>query len=103
MPDPIVRIATYARVSSDEQRDRHTVRNQRSALSRRLGSEPGVCVFRHYEDDGVSGTMSRSKIGRLAVPLRVMRAPVVSPRSGWSAADRLGSRRLRAAPHLEGV
>ena len=57
MPDPIVRIATYARVSSDEQRDRHTVRNQRAALSRRLGSEPGVLVFRHYEDDGVSGTV----------------------------------------------
>ena len=37
MPDPIRHIATYARVSSDEQRDRHTVRNQRSALSRRLG------------------------------------------------------------------
>ena len=69
MPDPIVRIATYARVSSDEQRDRHTVLNQRSALSRRLGSEPGVAVFRHYEDDGVSGTMSLSKIGRLAARL----------------------------------
>ena len=57
MPNPLVRIATYARVSSDEQRDRHTVRNQRAALSRRLGSEPGVFVFRHYEDDGVSGTI----------------------------------------------
>ena len=50
-------IATYARVSSDEQRDRHTVRNQRAALSRRLSSEPGVLVFKHYEDDGVSGTI----------------------------------------------
>ena len=57
MPDPIRHIATYARVSSDEQRDRHTVRNQRAALSRRLGSEPGVLVFKHYEDDGVSGTV----------------------------------------------
>ena len=57
MPGPIVRIATYARVSSDEQRDRHTVLNQRSALSRRLGSEPSVLVFKHYEDDGVSGTI----------------------------------------------
>ena len=57
MPDPIVRIATYARVSSDEQRDRHTVLNQRSALSRRLSSEPGLAVFKHYEDDGVSGTV----------------------------------------------
>ena len=57
MPGPIVRIATYARVSSDEQRDRHTVLNQRSALSRRLSSEPSLAVFRHYEDDGVSGTV----------------------------------------------
>ena len=57
MPDPIRHIATYARVSSDEQRDRHTVRNQRAALSRRLGSEPDVLVFKHYEDDGVSGTI----------------------------------------------
>ena len=57
MPDSIVRIATYARVSSDEQRDRHTVLNQREALSRCLSSEPGVVVFKHYEDDGVSGTI----------------------------------------------
>ena len=57
MPNPMVRIATYARVSSDEQRDRHTVLNQRNALSRRLGSEPDVLVFKHYEDDGVSGTI----------------------------------------------
>ena len=57
MPDPIRHIATYARVSSDEQRDRHTVRNQRAALSRRLSSEPGLSVFQHYEDDGVSGTI----------------------------------------------
>ena len=56
-PAPIRHIATYARVSSDEQRDRHTVLNQRSALSRRLGSEPDVLVFKHYEDDGVSGTI----------------------------------------------
>ena len=57
MPDPIRHIATYARVSSDEQRDRHTVRNQRAALDRRLCSEQGLHVFRHYEDDGVSGTV----------------------------------------------
>ena len=56
MPDPRS-IATYARVSSDEQRDRHTVRNQRAALDRRLSSEPGLSVFQHYEDDGVSGTI----------------------------------------------
>ena len=57
MPDPIRHIATYARVSSDEQRDRQTILNQRAALDRRLGSEPDVLVFKHYEDDGVSGTI----------------------------------------------
>ena len=57
LPGSVTHIATYARVSSDEQRDRHTVRNQRAALSRRLSSEPGVVVFKHYEDDGVSGTI----------------------------------------------
>ena len=89
MPDPIVRIATYARVSSDEQRDRHTVLNQRSALSRRLGSEPGVAVFRHYEDDGVSGTVpleDRPAGGALARDARAGRFSQI-----WVVrADRLG-------------
>ena len=57
MPNSTIRIATYARVSSDEQRDRRTVRNQHAALERRLCSEPGLHVFKHYEDDGVSGTI----------------------------------------------
>ena len=89
MPDPIVRIATYARVSSDEQRDRHTVLNQRSALSRRLGSEPGVVVFKHYEDDGVSGTIpleDRPAGGALARDARAGRFSQI-----WVVrADRLG-------------
>ena len=55
MPDSITRIATYARVSSDEQRDRRTVRNQHAALERHLSSEPRLHIFKHYEDDGVSG------------------------------------------------
>ena len=57
MPDSTIRIATYARVSSDEQRDRHTVLNQRAALDRRLSSEPSLRLFKHYVDDGVSGTI----------------------------------------------
>ncbi len=89
MPDPIVRIATYARVSSDEQRDRHTVLNQRSALSRRLSSEPGLAVFRHYEDDGVSGTIpleDRPAGGALARDARARRFSQI-----WVVrADRLG-------------
>ena len=57
MTNSTIPIAHYARVSSDEQRDRHTVRNQRAALSRGLASEPSFVVFKHYEDDGVSGTI----------------------------------------------
>ena len=65
MPDPILSIATYARVSSDEQRDRHTVRNQRAALSRRLSSEPGVLVFKHYEDDSVGSPLNAAWLARV--------------------------------------
>ena len=59
LPGSVIRhIATYARVSSDEQRDRHTVLNQRAALSRRLSFRTRPCLsFKHYEDDGVSGTI----------------------------------------------
>ena len=89
LPNPLVHIATYARVSSDEQRDRHTVLNQRAALSRRLGSEPGVVVFKHYEDDGVSGTIpfeDRPAGGPLARDARVGRFSQV-----WVVrSDRLG-------------
>ena len=89
MPGSVTHIATYARVSSDEQRDRHTVLNQRSALSRRLGSEPDVFVFRHYEDDGVSGTVpleDRPAGGALARDARVGRFSQV-----WVVrSDRLG-------------
>ena len=88
MPNPRS-IATYARVSSDEQRDRHTVRNQRAALSRRLGSEPDVVVFKHYEDDGVSGTVplqERPGGGPLVRDARVGRFSQI-----WVVrADRLG-------------
>ncbi len=57
MPNSTTPIATYARVSSDEQRERHTVLNQRAALDSSLGSQPSFVVFKHYEDDGVSGTI----------------------------------------------
>ena len=68
-PTPYVSIATYARVSSDEQRDRHTVRNQRSALSRRLSSEPGLLLSSSITRTMASRALSLSKTGRLAAPL----------------------------------
>ncbi len=33
MPNPFARIVTYARVSSDQHRDRHTVLNQHAGLA----------------------------------------------------------------------
>ena len=89
MPNPIRHIATYARVSSDEQRDRQTVRNQRTALDRRLGSEPCLLVFKHYEDDGVSGTIPLENRPGGSALVRDARAGLYS--QIWVVrADRLG-------------
>ncbi len=84
MPDSTIRIATYARVSSDEQRDRHTVLNQRATLDRRLGSEP--CS----SSSSITRTMasrepSLCKSDRVVVRSSVTLAPAASPRSGSSA------------------
>ncbi len=89
MPDSIIRIATYARVSSDEQRERHTVLNQRATLDRRLGSEPCLLVFKHYEDDGVSGTVPLENRPGGSALVRDARAGLYS--QIWVVrADRLG-------------
>ena len=89
MPDSIIRIATYARVSSDEQRDRHTVLNQRAALDRRLSSEPSLRLFKHYVDDGVSGTIRLEERPAGGVLVRDARADRFS--QIWVVrADRLG-------------
>ena len=89
MPDSIIRIATYARVSSDEQRERHTVLNQRATLDRRLGSEPCLLVFKHYEDDGVSGTIPLENRPGGSALVRDARAGLYS--QIWVVrADRLG-------------
>ena len=89
MPGSVTHIATYARVSSDEQRDRHTVRNQRAALiavclpSRVLSSSSITRMT-------ASRVPSRSKTGRVAARLSVMLAPVVSPKIWVVRSDRLG-------------
>ena len=100
MSTPIVPIATYARVSSDEQRDRHTVLNQRAALDRRLSSEPGVVVFKHYEDDGVSGTIPLQERPDGCALVRDARAGHFS--QIWFVPRRSPrSRLLRTSPHPE--
>lgn len=55
--DERVWVAVYMRVSSDDQRDRETIKTQREAIERFLGQNPHYTVFRYYEDDGVSGTI----------------------------------------------
>jgi len=67
------RVATYARVSSEDQAERGTIATQREVLERRVGSTPGVEVVGQFEDDGVSGTIAfadRPAGGRLMSLLR---------------------------------
>jgi site-specific DNA recombinase len=49
------RVATYARVSSDDQRDRATIQTQIEQLERSLALVPELEVVGRYVDDGVSG------------------------------------------------
>jgi site-specific DNA recombinase len=51
------RVATYERVSSEDQRDRDTIKTQSDAIARTLDSTPGVELVERYLDDGVSGTI----------------------------------------------
>ncbi len=50
------RVATYERVSSDDQRERETIKTQTDQLDRWLEREPDVEVVARFSDDGVSGT-----------------------------------------------
>jgi site-specific DNA recombinase len=49
------RVATYERVSSEDQRERETIKTQTEQLERRLAGEPNVEVVARYVDDGESG------------------------------------------------
>ncbi|MFH1485678.1 MAG: recombinase family protein [Chloroflexota bacterium] len=51
------RVATYERVSSEDQRERETIKTQTEQLARRLDSDPTVLLVDRYVDDGVSGTI----------------------------------------------
>jgi site-specific DNA recombinase len=51
------RVATYARVSSEDQADRGTIATQRDELERRIAATSDITVLARYEDDGVSGTV----------------------------------------------
>lgn len=51
------RVATYERVSSEDQRDRETIKTQTDEIARHLERQPGVELVSRYVDDGVSGTI----------------------------------------------
>ena len=51
------RVATYERVSSEDQRERETIKTQTDEIARRLASQPGLELVGRYVDDGVSGTI----------------------------------------------
>ncbi|MGA2514576.1 MAG: recombinase family protein [Candidatus Limnocylindrales bacterium] len=51
------RVATYERVSSEDQRERETIRTQTDEIARHLAGQPGVELVCRYVDDGVSGTI----------------------------------------------
>ena len=57
-PTATRRVATYERVSSEDQRERETIRTQTDALERRLARESDIEVVAKYWDDGVSGTIA---------------------------------------------
>jgi site-specific DNA recombinase len=51
------RVATYERVSSDDQALRQTIKTQTDELARSLARDPSVVLIERYADDGVSGTI----------------------------------------------
>ncbi len=62
------RVATYERVSSEDQRERETIKTQTNELARALARIPAVELVGRYLDDGVSGTIplaERPEGGRL--------------------------------------
>ena len=61
MTGQVRRVATYERVSSEDQRDRQTIRTQTEELARQLRHEPAVELIERYVDDGVSGTIPMSE------------------------------------------
>jgi site-specific DNA recombinase len=51
------RVATYERVSSEDQRERETIKTQSEALAQWLSSDPTLQLVARFIDDGISGTI----------------------------------------------
>ena len=65
---PLDRIALYARVNTDDQRDRQTIRTQLNVMRSEVERDSGVIVVSEYIDDGISGIVpmaERHEGGRL--------------------------------------
>ena len=64
------RVVTYERVSSEDQRERATIKTQQDELAVDLSKEPNVRLGTRYIDDGVSGTipMALRPAGSASVP-----------------------------------
>lgn len=57
MNNDVIWVATYARVSSDLQKEKDTIENQRVALQRFLRDHAELRLYRHFEDNGFSGSL----------------------------------------------
>src|SRR5215510_1357805 len=58
--DTPVRAALYARVSTEEQREKQTIQTQLEA-ARQYCQQHGLSLAKIYQDDGVSGTIPFTK------------------------------------------
>ena len=110
------RVATYERVSSEDQRERETIRTQTDELARRLALDPGIVLAGRFTDDGVSGTVPLAerpgggKLMRAAADGLIDEVQVLRfDRLGRDEIDRLVVRRrfkqlnVRLVSVLEGV
>lgn len=50
-------VSFYERVSSEDQRERETIKTQQDELAGRLRSDPTVSFFKRYTDDGIKGAI----------------------------------------------
>jgi site-specific DNA recombinase len=100
MSDEVRWVATYERVSSDDQRERETIKTQTEALDQYLATTPEVRIFKRYRDDGVSGTIAFEKRpagGELMRDARLKKFEQV----WFTRPDRLGRKTLHILTAVE--
>ena len=71
------RVATYERVSSEDQRERETIKTQTDELARRHEQDSDVELVERIVDDGVSGTIPIADRPGGALLLRLMEAHTI--------------------------